>query len=509
MRQLRFFVLSLALALAALAMLRLNGGAQGLAVERVSVGSTPVTIHRRTDLGPAPAVLIAHGFSGSARLMEAFAIDLGQAGYVAVSYDSLGHGRNPLPLTGDVAREDGATERLLAEMQAVAEFARTHPASDGRLAVLGHSMAADIVVRHALRDPETRAVVAVSMFSPAVTPENPRNLLMITGALEAGLTDEALRVLRLSAGAGAAEGETHGAFEAPGAGARRVVFADGVEHVGVLFSTESLQAARDWLDAAFDRAPPAEAPAPQARGPWILALIAAVVALAWPLSAALPRVAEPVRRHGWRETALIAIPPALATPLLLWPVEIRFLPIAVGDYLAMHFALYGALLWIGLARFGAQRRLLGERLGRRRATALWIAAIAAAGYALVVVGGLVDQFVTSFAPTPQRLPLMAALLPGTLLFFLADERLTRAAPRGAYALTKLLFLASLAAAVALNPPRLFFLIILAPPLVLFFAVFGLLSFWAWRRTGHWAVGGLANALVFALAIAATFPMLAG
>ncbi len=508
MRVFRFLALVAALALGATALWRLNSDAQGLVLERISVGSAPVTVHRRPDITAAPAVLIAHGFSGSARLMEAFALDLAQAGFVAVSYDALGHGRNGAALSGDVAREDGATARLLEEMATVAAFARAHPASDGRLAVLGHSMSADIVVRHALGDPATRAVVAVSMFSPVVTAAAPRNLLMITGALEAGLTDEALRVLRLSAGAEAVEGETYGDFDAGGFGARRVAFADGVEHVGVLFSTDSLREARAWLAAAFRRAAPADAPPPQARGPWILTLIAAVVALAWPLSALLPRVAEPARLHGWRETALITVPPAIATPLLLWPIEIRFLPIAVGDYLALHFALYGVLLWLGLWLTGALRRAPEGRRDGVRATALWIGAVAAAAYALVAIGGVIDQFVTSFAPTPQRLPLLAALLPGTLLFFLADEKLCRAAPFGAYALGKLLFLLSLAAAVALDLPRLFFLIILAPPMALFFAVFGLLSFWAWRRTGHWAVGGLANAAVFATAIAVTFPMIA-
>ena len=53
---------------------------------------------------------------------------------------------------------------------------------DGRLAVLGHSMASDIVVRFAEEHPEVSATIAVSMFSPAVTATAPRNLLVIDGA---------------------------------------------------------------------------------------------------------------------------------------------------------------------------------------------------------------------------------------------------------------------------------------------------------------------------------------
>jgi len=102
-----------------------------------------------------------------------------------------------------------------------------------------------------------------------------------------------------------------------------------------------------------------------------------------------------------------------------------------------------------------------------------------------------------------------ALLAGTLPWFLADEWATRGvgAGRGAYAATKLLFLVSLAVAVALNLSKLFFLILIVPVILAFFVVYGLFSRWAYRRTGHPFVGGLANALAFAWAIAVTFPML--
>jgi hypothetical protein len=90
---------------------------------------------------------------------------------------------------------------------------------------------------------------------------------------------------------------------------------------------------------------------------------------------------------------------------------------------------------------------------------------------------------------------------------MADPRPRRAAL--GFLATKLLFLASLAAAVALDLRELFFLIILAPALAVFFLVFGLFSGWAYRATGHPAVGALANAVVFATAIGVTFPLVTG
>jgi hypothetical protein len=82
----------------------------------------------------------------------------------------------------------------------------------------------------------------------------------------------------------------------------------------------------------------------------------------------------------------------------------------------------------------------------------------------------------------------------------------RPGARWGYAATKLCFLLSLALAVALNLQRLFFLIIIIPAILLFFVVYGLFSGWAYRRTNHPLVGASANALVFAWAIAVTFPL---
>jgi hypothetical protein len=42
----------------------------------------------------------------------------------------------------------------------------------------------------------------------------------------------------------------------------------------------------------------------------------------------------------------------------------------------------------------------------------------------------------------------------------------------------------------------------------FFVITGLYSRWSWRRTGHPLVAAIANALVFAIAIGVTFPLIA-
>ncbi len=497
----RLLVAGLALAAIVTALWQMERAQAGLSVARLALGPTPVTIHR-PDAEPAgPAVVVAHGFSGSRRLMEPFAVTLAQRGYTAVSFDFLGHGDNAAPLTGDVTKETGATAALLAELDRVVAHAAALPGAEGRVALLGHSMASDIVVRQAVADPRVAATVAVSMFSEAVTETEPRNLLIVVGAWERFLSQAALEAVALGTGGAAEEGVT---YELGPGNLRRAVFADGVEHVGVLYSPESLTEAVAWLDGVFGRE---SAGAVDARGPWVLLLLAGVVALAWPLAGLLPRVAAPEAGAGLSGRGVLAAVgiPALVTPLVLATVEIDFLPVLVADYLAAHFALYGALTALVLWRLGALPRALGARPAA--------AALGAGLMALYVVGAMaaaLDSYVASYVPHAGRVPLTLALLAGTLPYLVTEEWATRGAgsPRWAYALAKIAMLVSLALAVALNLEDLFFLIIILPVVLLFFLLYGLFSAWAVRATGQPAVAGLANALAFAWALGVTFPLLA-
>ncbi len=91
----------MALAGVTLAVLRLEQGRGDVVAAPLMVGTTPATVWRLPGDAPAPVVVIAHGFAGSRQLMESFALTLAQAGYIAVSFDFLGHGRNPVPMSGD------------------------------------------------------------------------------------------------------------------------------------------------------------------------------------------------------------------------------------------------------------------------------------------------------------------------------------------------------------------------------------------------------------------------
>jgi pimeloyl-ACP methyl ester carboxylesterase len=482
----------------------LHAATLGTTVQAVEIGRIPARIYRPTVPALGPVVVIAHGFAGSEQLMQSFALTFARNGYVAVTFDFPGHGRNPQPLSGSLTDEHGATATLLAALTEVCRYARG--LGDGRLAVLGHSMASDIVVRYAEAAPDVTATIAVSMFSPVVTATAPRDLLVIVGAWEPTLKLEALRAVGLSIAPQSPHPEqTYGSF-ADGT-ARRAAFSPHVEHLSVLFSARSMRESLGWLDQAFGivrHAPPEF----DARGPWIMLLLGAIVALARPLARGLPVVAIPPRGAGlpWRRLLPAVLVPMIATPLLLRVLPTHFLPVVVGDYLAMHFAMYGVLTAACLML--ARPQASGAGISRR---AMIQATLAVVVFGFVAIVWPLNALFTSFLPGAARGALILVMLPGTLAFFLSDEWLTRGvcAPRGAYPASKLAFVLSLAAAVALDFQRLFFLVIIVPVITVFFVVYGLFSRWIYRATGYPFVAAIGNAVAFAWAIGVTFPLLAG
>ncbi|MDD9717794.1 alpha/beta hydrolase [Dinoroseobacter sp. PD6] len=490
MSWIRWLVLALSLVAVTFSVWRLEGMRAGIEITRDAVGPTPVTVYRLPDAGPAPAVVIAHGFAGSMQLMEAFALTLAQAGYVAVSFDFEGHGRNPVPMSGDVTRIDGTTQLLMSETGRVTDYALALPGVDGRVALLGHSMASDVIVRQTIADPRVSATVAISMFSQAVNAEQPSNLIAINGAWEAMLREEARRVIRLI-DPDAEEGQTVQAGDV----VRRAVASPNVEHVGVLYSATSLQEARDWLDRSYGRNADTGL---ATTGGWIVLLLAGLVGLVWPVAGLLPRGPVPALLPR-RDFAVALGVASLVTPLILWPVEIEVLPVLVADYLALHLLVFGAiacgyLLWRGHRPGGWQV----------------VPGLALALYGTFVFGGALDRYVASFMPHAGRIPIIAAIAVGAVAFMLADTWLSGAgrAPLWRKGMVKLGFFASLGLAVALDFEGLFFLLIILPVILLYFAVFGTMAGWAGRRSGAVGSIGVGLGLVLAWSLGVTFPMFA-
>jgi hypothetical protein len=466
---------------------RLEAPRADLVIRDDHVGLTPVTVMHLPG-AQGPVVVIAHGFAGSRQLMAGWQLGLARAGFVTVSYDLEGHGRNPVPMSGDVTRIDGTTRLLMEELGRVTDFAAALPGAAPRVALLGHSMASDIVVRQALADPRVAAVVGLSVFSQAITPEAPANLLILNGEWEGALRAEAARVM---AEIGAVEGQTIGT---PGAGfARRAAPVPWVEHVGILYAPSGIAEGIDWLAASLGQ--PALS-GPVNLGPWIILTLFGVVLLVRAGVGILPQGPAPWAPGRGLFWAL-AVLPALVTPLFLSLFETRFLPVLVADYLALHLALYGTLVLAGAAWAGGLPKARG-----------WVWGVALAVYGIAVFGGIMDRYVGSFVPHAGRLAVITAILPGAVLAMLADAVLSGATQAALWrrVVARGMFLASLGVAVALDFERLFFLIIILPVILLFYLSFGMMGRFIGKRTGSVMALGVGLGVILGWALGVTFPM---
>jgi hypothetical protein len=193
-----------------------------------------------------------------------------------------------------------------------------------------------------------------------------------------------------------------------------------------------------------------------------------------------------------RFAALILLPVCIAPPLATF-VEPDFVPVLVADYLAVHLAIYGALQL-------ALLRLWRQPLGAFSALAFGYLVVACA-----VLGFVLDRYAANFLPSPARVWVVLLMTLGGVLFFVADARLSHRASRTRRVLLHGGFLVSLGVAVALDFEGLFFLVMIAPVVVLFYLVFGTLGHAVSARAGPLAPGVVLG-LMLAWALGVSFPM---
>jgi pimeloyl-ACP methyl ester carboxylesterase len=443
--------------------------------------------------------------------MLPYAVTLARAGYTVLIFDLPGHGRNTEPMLADIADREGRYQQLSTTLAEVVALARER--GNGEVGLLGHSLGSELVTRYAQEQEAIAAVVGVSLVYEDTTATSPANLLVLTGAFEAGLRPIGQAVADEAADGAGESGVLYGDFAA--GTARQVIFVPNVEHIGVLFSPVALAAALEWFQQAM--------PLPGGnietsyiddRILWLALLFGGSILLFWPLSRIVDRVHTPVMpdrrwagRIWWWLSILL---PIIVTPvaLRLLPLE-GLLPILVGGPLAAFFAIYGLVSLSGLLMY----RLSGPDFQRSGNTGVKLPIILAAtlimfGYVLLSNGLPAQFFVLNYFPPPLRLPIFGLVWLAMLPYFLADEWLTRgpSVPRGAYVISKIAILLALALAIALNPSQLFFLILIAPLLLGYFLVYGMYSSWMYRRSGVALIGALANSAIFAWIVAVTFPL---
>jgi len=449
----------------------------------------PVSLYSPKTTDPGPLILVAHGFAGSRQMMQYISRDLARAGFQVAAYDFYGHGRNGMLLSPDVTRIEGTTQQLVEQTNAVLTALQAAGINTERVAVLGHSMATDIIIRAARDLSGVAAVVAISMYSDVVTPQYPERLLVISGAWEARLRDVGRAMVAQVGGAGV-EGET----VIQGDVIRRAVYAPNTEHVAVLFAPKTMEEARAWLLQAFGLAPQGRT---MAQGAAIAALLIGLVVLGARIMRALPHSAAPVPRlpiKTYLLTLLLPILPACAAAI--W---------SEGDLFGL--ASFQSLLWFfGVWGVVAITILLwsGHRLRRPD----WRGIIVFVIFGFGVFALALDRYAAAFLPVGPRAALMVVLAIGCLPFMVADRVLVHGAALWQRFVARAVPVLALGSCMILFPQRMGLLFTVLPVLVLFYAVYGTMGHLLSRRQGA-ETAGLALGIVLAWSIAASTPLFAG
>jgi pimeloyl-ACP methyl ester carboxylesterase len=482
-----------ALALVATGAALLVGAARDVPRDAALAGSTPVRVLEPVGPPIAPAVVLAHGFSGGAAMMDPLGSALARAGHLVVMPDLPGHGSNDTPLA------DGSLEPAIADAVVLAAARSGLP-----VAVVGHSMGAGAVTRWALEaDPAEQAPVAtVAISLPSAEelpadPARPRNLLLLWGSAEQSrFVEAALDGLRL-AHPDARVGTTVGSF-AEGT-ARRAVEIAGAEHIGVIYRDLTAREVAGWVQAAV---PAAEAGVGKAPAVGYRRFLGLLLVLLGGLVATRPILAlasaPPPARPGLAMTlgwfALAAAGAGLGG-MLLADLGGR-VPVAVVGYL--------------LAWFGVGATVLALAAGRRGAAAgsgrgLLVGAVA--GGVLAACLALPARLTwAAFALVGVRWAVLAALLLVLGAWCWAECRLVLGLPglRRALAIaaSRIVVVAGLLGAVTvLGAPT--FLTLTVPLMVPLLALLGVVAWWSRDPLAAAA----AQAIPLALTVATTFPIL--
>lgn len=458
----------------------------GVTFDQRWVDDTPVTTLSRAD-ATGPHVVVAHGFAGSREMMQAYGLTLAQAGYRVHMFDFEGHGAHPLPMSGDVTQIEGTTQRLMNQTVTVIQDV----AVEGNpVALLGHSMATDVLIRVAEVSEQTGPLVLLSAFSQAVTKDHPRDMLLISGQWEPPLRDFGLNAARM-VDPTAREGDV----VSSGNTIRSAMVAPFTEHVAILYSRAGRHEALSWLNRAYGQTGTVSI---LPTGWAFLALMAAITLLSAPVARLVTKTPteQSKLQISSKQYALILSVPAIMTPLLAAPLDIQFLPVLVADYLAVHLGIYGILTLVML-------RLVTGQIGYGSLRFAGIAGLLIWG--IGVFGFALDRYGANFFPVPERAAIIAALAVGAIPFMVADAVLAWKQSVWRRIASRFALLVSLGIAVALDLEGLFFLIMIAPVIVLFFLVHGTMGRAFGKVTGPLTTG-LALGLILAWALGVSFPM---
>ena len=489
-------LVALSILLAAPAVWGILGVDDGLIETSNEVDGVPVMlITPDGEASGLPGVVVVHGFAASSTIMEPLGRMLARAGYAVALPDVSGHGANSSSLSVD----DTSRDELQVDVAAVLSWLGAQPAVDAdRLALVGHSMGAGAVTRYSIDNPDAvQATVAISLPSSIEPVGIPRALLLLYGSAE-------------PAGFATAAQEQFDALKAADPAADVVMeIIPGVEHISVVWSPSTAEATLGWIGSAVDGPT-----APVDLDPawlWLILLLLAGCLFAVPLARWLfgPVRSEPEARvAGWVGIVLTfaaAVVASLVASFLGGAAE-SLIPVAVGGYLAVWFAVAAAVIGIGMLvvrRY--RRRSFGPPNPRAIAATLGMTAFAVL---LLILSARVTWATAAFVGPRWWVWIVLSLV--LLGYFYADAVLVARASLGGrigvlvanrLIITIVLFVSVL----WLGAPSI--LTLLLPIMVLLFLLLGYLALIiTWRVPGRFGPA-LVQAVPLAAIVASGFPLI--
>ena len=457
------------------------------------VGNTPITLTFKDNTKNNGIVFLAHGFAGSTSFMRPIAVALAEAGYLTVRFDFLGHGRHPLPYSGDITTIEGATQKFVKQTnEIISHYLLKYDPSFSM--IIGHSMASDIVIRSASLNPSLNSAVAVSAYTDALKAKEPKNVLILNGQWEPRLRSKSLKILQNIGINDPNEGRTYGSLDDNTI--RKVDFIENADHVGVLYSVRTQKELVDWITFLKKES---QIFISNNIGIWTSILFFSIFFLIIVATNFLPQKTLAKYPFSYTRFFSINILACAIPPLILYNFSFKFVNFPAHNHLINHMILISIILFFSIP--SNQFKELTKSFNFPLFAILFI-------LFCIVFGSILDSYVSSFLLTGARVSVFFPCLIGSIPLMILMQMYYTNYSNGWIAgnIFKLFLIISLSASIWLNISQLF---IMGYAIILFLAfglIFVFLGNMINRRYNNTLSVGLANGITLAWTFSTALPL---
>ena len=465
----------------------------GVILTNEAANRTPVTIFEPRGTKADVLIFLAHGFAGSAGLMRSIALSLSQTGYKVVTLDFLGHGRHPLPYSGDIMVDEGATKLFVHQLNDLINY-YLEKEEISKAVIIGHSMASDLIFRAALSNDQMIGAIGLSNYTDTIGKNHPSNVLIINGARESRLRAKAIDILKSIGIKEPEEDLVYGSFD--DGSARQITVIKNADHFSILYSAKTQKAINDWINQITRNDLKVVT---NKVGLWVLLLFAALFCLfvTFLMNIRIKRLIA--ANISFKYCIIGNLIAAAFTPLILNIYTFKWLDFPSHNYLINHFMVY-AILAFSFTK-GAIKSITFRDFNLLIFNGLVV-------FFILILGAVLDQYVSTFFLTQSRIPIFILLVIGCIPITFYIQVFYQVHQGGIWKanLSKLCLVLSLVLATFLNFTELFLLGYAIFLLLAFWLVFGFLAHITLRKFGSWSSVALASGITLAWTFSTALPL---